>query len=369
MSETVVCKAVAYHESLPEGRAAGEVFTTSRGIHFESPARSWVLPVEGLEVSFEGFNRLGGKLAHAEHPGLVIVCADAAFTRLPGVADHPAFAATFSKAQKQQRKSPVLVKIFLVLVVLLLAGLVGIWLMRDRIIDAVVDKVPHSVEETIGDGMVTQMQASGKLMDDAAYRQRVDEIVKRMRPALTATPYSFNFHIVRDASLNAFACPGGEIFIHTGLLDAAKRPEEVAGVLSHEIAHVTRRHSLRNMVSSLGLGVLISSFFGDATGVAALVTEGAQSLMEQKYSRDLERDADAAGFDLLVQADIDPSGMVDFFRRLREEEQRGGGGLPASMAMLSTHPATEERITYLQGRLAEVKGRTFPPLPGSPPAP
>ena len=145
--------------------------------------------------------------------------------------------------------------------------------------------------------------------------------------------YPLKFHIVEDASLNAFAMPGGNVVLHTGLLLAADSPEEVAGVLAHEIAHVTRRHGIRNIVSSAGLYLVMQMLVGDVSGAVAILTDNSALLLDRKFSRDFEREADEAGWDYLIRSDIEPSGMIRFFERVRQEDQKAVGGELAQSAL------------------------------------
>ncbi|NDF00004.1 MAG: hypothetical protein EB034_17270, partial [Verrucomicrobia bacterium] len=87
--------------------------------------------------------------------------------------------------------------------------------------------------------------------------------------------YPFKLHIIEDASLNAFALPGGNVAIHSGLLLTADSPEEVLGVLGHELSHVTKQHGLRGIVQSLGLYAVVTTFFGDVSGLAAILVNNA----------------------------------------------------------------------------------------------
>jgi beta-barrel assembly-enhancing protease len=152
-------------------------------------------------------------------------------------------------------------------------------------------------------------------------------------------------HVLRDATPNAFAIPGGHMALHTGLLEMAKTPEQVAGVIAHEISHVTQRHSLRNMMQSAGLSMVFGVLLGspDLASLAGM----AEELQALSYSRDMEREADDVGWNYLLKAEINPRGMVEFFELLAKEEGVSGN-MPA---LLSTHPATAERIANLQERL------------------
>jgi beta-barrel assembly-enhancing protease len=162
---------------------------------------------------------------------------------------------------------------------------------------------------------------------------------------------------VEDATLNAFAMPGGNVVLHSGLLMAAGSPEEIAGVLAHEIAHVTQRHSIRGILSSAGMFLLVQTLLGDVTGVVAVLADNSAFLMNRSFSRDFEREADAHGWDYLLAANIRPAGMIELFERLEREEERqrekmrdvipvdaGGGALQA----MSTHPSTQERMDTLR---------------------
>jgi predicted Zn-dependent protease len=140
----------------------------------------------------------------------------------------------------------------------------------------------------------------------------------------------------------------GHIFIHTGLLKAADRPEELAGVLAHEMAHITRRHAFRKLIESSGLYLVAQYFFGDATGITAALANSSELLLKQKYSRDFEREADDTGWQYLVEAKIDPRGMIDFFEKLKADEAKSGSGSGTGPDLLSTHPSTAERIRRLK---------------------
>jgi predicted Zn-dependent protease len=146
--------------------------------------------------------------------------------------------------------------------------------------------------------------------------------------------------------------PGGIIVVNSGLISATRRPEELAGVLAHEIQHVEQRHSLRGAIQDLGLRGLWTVATGDVG--ATLAGQAAVELTSRKFSRDDEREADQGAFDLLVQHRIDPSAMADFFTTL---DKRVDAQIPE---LLSTHPASAERKRALV-ELSQAAG-TFDPL-------
>ena len=112
--------------------------------------------------------------------------------------------------------------------------------------------------------------------------------------------------------------------IHSGLLMAADSPEEIAGVLGHEIAHVTQRHSIRSIMSSAGLFLVLQTMLGDVTSIVAVLANNSAFLLSRKFSRDFERRADNQGWEYLLAADIKPEGMITFSRRCRTGKTDAG---------------------------------------------
>jgi len=148
--------------------------------------------------------------------------------------------------------------------------------------------------------------------------------------------------------------------IHTGLLLKAEAPEEILGVMAHELAHVEMQHSMRNLVEMLGLYAVISAVFGDVSGTAAILVNNAPYLLKMKFSRDHEREADTRGFEYLMKANLDPRGLVEFFRKIQQEQQESSTpNMEGALSILSTHPATDERINNLN-KLIEQKGGQGP---------
>ncbi|HBS04709.1 MAG TPA: hypothetical protein DEA96_07085, partial [Leptospiraceae bacterium] len=178
-------------------------------------------------------------------------------------------------------------------------------------------------------------------------------------------PFPFKFQVVHHQDVNAFAIPGGSIFIHSALLQKADSAEEVAGVLAHEMAHVIHRHGTQLLVRRIGLYVLIGAMFGDTQGLIAALADQGGFLLSQKFSRDFERQADETGFNLLVKADIDPRGMLSFFRRIKEfQEEQMSETEQSAMAVMGTHPATDERIEFIQQKIDELPpDRKFQKIP------
>jgi predicted Zn-dependent protease len=207
--------------------------------------------------------------------------------------------------------------------------------------------VPVSWEVRLGDAVVEHLAPAARRCDDPTLQWRLDELVTVLT-ADTPSPYTFRVSVVDDDTLNAFAAPGGRIVILTGLLKRTNRPEELAGVLAHEIQHIVRRHSTRAILHHASAGVLVAALAGDVSGVAAFGLDAARNLGLLRYSRSNEDEADEAGMRMILAAGIDPGGMIAFYGVLADE----GAAVPRSVTYLSTHPATADRVERLR-RLAE----------------
>ena len=189
--------------------------------------------------------------------------------------------------------------------------------------------------------------------------RRVEAIGRKVVTGSDAarSPYTFDFHLLRDPeTLNAFALPGGQVFITDGLLEKLENDAQLAGVLGHEVGHVVNRHGAEHMATGQ-LGQLLTMAAGvaatDEQGRgqrAAMVAAMINQMLQLKYSRNDELEADRVGMDYMTQAGYDPAEMLGVMRILGEASK--GGRAPV---MLSTHPYPEQRISEIQRYLASRK--------------
>lgn len=251
-----------------------------------------------------------------------------------------------AKAEPRTRQVSTLVLALTVGLPLLL--LVLLLTQTGRIVDWAVDRIPVDTEIRLGREAATQQRARLSLWDDHPAASAVRELGARLT---RGSKYPFEFHVVRDPTVNAFAMPGGFVVVNSGLIERADNAEEVAGVLAHEVQHVERRHGLRGLVHAAGLGVGLRLVLGEAGG--SLAASWAENLESLRFSRTQEADADRAGVEALLKAGIDPQGMARFFRKLAKD----GANVPA---LLSSHPASEERFRAVDALVP--KDRRFEPL-------
>ena len=212
---------------------------------------------------------------------------------------------------------------------------------------------PVSPEQEVELGLQFKKQMDPKfnfVKDEAVlgYVKKVGGIVVANSPAQSQVPVKF--HVIADKEINAFAIPGGDIYVHTGLLSAAADEAELASVMAHELGHVVYRHSAQHISQQKGLGVIQQIVLGaEGAQGAALVTDILGSGLLSKFSRDDESEADYLAVPTLARAKYDPTAMVTFFETLRE---RYGDQNPL-LTFTASHPATADRITRVRAEIAK----------------
>jgi Zn-dependent protease with chaperone function len=265
----------------------------------------------------------------------------------------PPFSAQIAAWQKQSKRgerwSATILTVAGLVTLLPLFLLLALFMMRDRILDAVIAKMPTSIDKQIGELMHQQLVASGGLVKEGPAVEAVRVVSQRFLPHLPKQDFTFRFEVVNDKSVNAFAAPGGLVVVHTGLLAKATSVDQLVGVLGHEITHVTRRHSLRQIVYDLGLTTTLRWLLGVPDGVADTIAGAAANLSGLKFSREQESEADRGGVELLQKARLPAGGLQSFLDMLAQER----GNVPS---FLSTHPADKERSATLR-RLIEERGQ------------
>lgn len=208
-------------------------------------------------------------------------------------------------------------------------------------------RVPVSWEVSLGEAMLGQLAPPEKRLHDPALDRALRRIMARLTATLPENPYEFKVTVCDLPVMNAFALPGGNIVVFRGLLERTRTPEELAGVLAHEMQHILKRHSTQRIIQDSSTGILLSALSGDVTGSVTFGLKGARTLALLQYGREEESESDREGMRMILAAGIDPKGMVAFFKTL----QKHAGDVPEYLKYLSTHPATGERVRELE-RLA-----------------
>lgn len=224
------------------------------------------------------------------------------------------------------------------------------WWQSERLVGWVVDFISPETEQKLGKLVFAQVEASTPLIKDGPALDALRDIGTRLT---AGSAYTYHWYIAKDPMINAFAMPGGYVVVNTGLIQAADSAEEVAGVLAHEVQHVERCHSLKGMVQNLGWSVAISLALGQigADAWAGMATQ----LGSLKFGRDYETEADVLGLAALHKARIDARGMLRFFEKLQQKDG-------ATITLLSTHPATADRLAALKAAVDKQAPGAVQPL-------
>jgi beta-barrel assembly-enhancing protease len=236
----------------------------------------------------------------------------------------------------------------LALVVSMLMG----WMVR-----SLVARVPVAWEQELGDKVMAELKEKETFIEDAKLQTNLLQAVAPLLRAVPTNALGYEFYILKYPLPNAFALPGGHVVVTTSLLTLADRPEEVAGVVAHELAHVTQRHVFRKIVSSAGPYLLCRLFMRDNSGLLGVLAGSSQLLVSQSFSQDYELEADEVGWQYLVAARIDPRGLSDMLRKLKEEQKRMLLTQVGPQAF-SSHPATDKRLQRLDAKWAKLKDKS-----------
>lgn len=210
-------------------------------------------------------------------------------------------------------------------------------------------------EKEMGEKFDVMVRSNLPIIEDPEVKQYVDYMLARLVKAIPPQPFTFKATTILHNSLNAFAVPGGYVYVFTGLIMNLDKEEELAGVLAHELAHVTQRHVASRLQKAqfVTLGSLLLAVAGVAAGGAgggalAMGALGAGQSAMLNYSRLDENEADQIGLQYLIAAGYPPGGMVAGFKVLRQKSWMSGISVPT---YLSTHPALGDRINGLQARI------------------
>jgi len=237
------------------------------------------------------------------------------------------------------------------------------------VLDALAGGLSIEKEKQLGEQFLLEIQQEVPLIQDPFLTSYINNLGQKLVAQMGPQPFHYRFFIIDDPTMNAFAVPGGYVFIHTGMIRMADREGELAGVMAHEISHVYWRHMSRMMeksryvtVASL-IGALASVFLGG--GMAAPLLVGSMAAGESamlKYSRDFEAQADSSGFKWMIKAGYNPRDMVTIFSKMNKQRWLEGGKVPI---YLSTHPDVDNRIVELSHQLV-IHQRELPPESNNP---
>lgn len=217
-------------------------------------------------------------------------------------------------------------------------------------------------EAKIGAEVAAELYNGNYLVEDPEVSDYINSIGWRLAGKSAATPVDFQFFVIGDPRINAFAVPGGLIGINAGLLLAADNESELAGVMGHEQAHVTQRHLARTASdtqnaniatwAAMIAAIIAGSANPDVVMGALAIGQGVNQQREVNYTRSHELEADRIGIHTMADAGFDPEGMASFFAKLEQQSRLYGSGVPE---FLRTHPVNTTRVAEARTRAAAMK--------------
>jgi Zn-dependent protease with chaperone function len=305
---------------------------------FGGPAvrqRSW--PVAGVRVVSGGGSRLPLRLTHELEPGARLIIADEAVVReLTALAPHVGGAVNY----RRMGKAAAIIALALVAAGLLLYVVLTLAPRQFAFM------MPDSWREQLGDQIERSFTADAQECLTSGGLSGLTRLESRLREGNPDLP-EFVIAVYDMPIVNAFTLPGGRIVVTGKLIEAATAPDQVAGVIAHELGHVAHRDPEAQLFRAAGLQVLLALFTG---GMGSDTLGGlAGTLAILRYSRDAERDADRFAVEMMTKAEIDPMGLKHFFEAMREQEGKDPGGPFGKLTgMLATHPLTEDRINAIK---------------------
>lgn len=207
-------------------------------------------------------------------------------------------------------------------------------------------------EVQLGKQFSREIEKEIKIYSDPVVTAYIDQLGQRLANHSQRKNITYHFKVVNTETVNAFAVPGGYLYVNIGLIRASENESELAGVIGHEIGHVVGKHGVKQMTRQLGLAAVAQLALGeDQSKLEQMVAGLAANGVLMKYSHDAEREADGHAVQEMYDAGIDPEGMATFFEKLRRLQKSKPSKL---QQMFATHPPTTERITAVRGQIARL---------------
>jgi len=346
----------ASHPSLGEQAVDGRIGFDRWHMHFESEFGTFQIPIAQLQI-----HRASGKgepiyFTDPSQPDLWVSTFDPRVLRLRTLLE-----ASQTRVQLKQMRSQGEAKRNLKITLGFIVGCVVIAVIATAsvglIVRVLVSRIPPRFEQDLGDKFFAELQQEETFIQDTNLQSKLDLAVTPLLSSLPTNQIQFQFHIMEMPLANAFALPGGHVVVTTGMLKLVDRPEELAGAIAHEIAHVTQKHMFRQVISAMGPALLFQLFLGNQGGLVGALGAGSQLLMTQSFSQEYELEADAVGWNYLVEAHIDPRGLTDVLRKLKIEEDKERMS-EMEIAAFRSHPTTQKRILRLEAKWKKLKQKS-----------
>lgn len=326
----------------------GRLAVDRRRLFFQAEGLEYEIPLEQVVVKLGRGNDERVYFWHHRHSGVTLFTEDDSVLECP-----PLLQSAHVRSQleailtRRELGRRLRITLYCVATCALLAGVVSLAL--GVMVRTLAADVPPQWEKTFGDEQLADLRTNLVFVDDSNQVAQLTALAAPLIKAVPAGEVQFQFHVVESEFPNAFALPGGHIIITTALLQLVDRPEELLGVMAHEMAHITRHHHARKIISAAGPLVIFGVFFHSRDQTLDVLSGGSGLLVTQGFSQEYELEADEYGWKYLVAANIDPRGMIDLFKKFKAFDARSKveDFLPQAF---SSHPALDKRIARLERR-------------------
>jgi Zn-dependent protease with chaperone function len=244
---------------------------------------------------------------------------------------------------------------------LLIVAIVGV----PRIATALTPLIPYAIERKLGAAVDAQARVSleggssraafecGSAEKELSGHAAFDKLTQQIETA-AALPLPLKVRVVRKPEANAITLPGGHIYVFQGLIDEARSPDELAGIIAHEVGHAAHRDGMRTVIGSAGHSLLLGMLLGDFVGGGAVML-AARNILQTSYSREVEAAADRYGVTLMTKVGGDPRALGTILTRI-------AGTTHPGPKMLADHPDTRSRVAAIEAMAASGQGRPGMPL-------
>lgn len=195
-----------------------------------------------------------------------------------------------------------------------------------------------------------EKELGGRISDEKLQRY-INDVGQKIAAVCHNHNFEYHYTALNDKMINAFALPGGYIFVTKGMLEKLKTEAQLASLLAHETVHVVARHTSEAISRDIGINIIISSVASENTSQAILtVVDFTNQILYLKYSRDNEKQADLGGLDYMVDAGYNPNGMVELMKMLQDESKT------RPIEFFSTHPSPDNRMEYITEKIQAYRG-------------
>lgn len=342
-------------------REAGEIYFRANKLFFKSDNIQLELNFSDIQITLAGNNKNLVFFNSKSNPDLSLYSSDLKILKDPELQNDFRLKADLGKAKSTRQRILIGIFSFFAVFILLISS---VFIFKSKIVRSIANKVPIEWEQEMGDKLFNTLSLQYKFIKndtlDSIFRIQSAFLIKEAENA----GYKLDFYFVNDATINAFALPGGKIVIQSGLVENADSWEELFGVVGHEMAHVTCRHHVRGLINNLGLFVILSTLIGDIGGISGTLINTGGELASLSGSREFEYEADEKGLEYLLNANVNPEGMITFFEKLKNETKLDSALAGVEIPdFLSTHPNTEDRIIKLKTNIDQLENKEYVKIP------